>query len=156
MRLPLGPIALRRPLSRGVPFAWEESHLYKAIKVRKGSFYPPRQLVDLHFCAAAVSAAGSAASAVKKSSGINVLDCYYPAAFAQTEQWQKRKAFGALSRLFPYVVLHDPAFATGCERIFARQPLIQSCFSHTRFGVMNIHCFYKCRFCQAFFRMPPT
>lgn len=31
--LPLGPIALRRPLSRVVPFAWEESHIYSAIKV---------------------------------------------------------------------------------------------------------------------------
>jgi hypothetical protein len=35
MRLPVGPIALRRPLSRVVPFAWEESHLYVAFKVQE-------------------------------------------------------------------------------------------------------------------------
>ena len=30
---PVGPVALRRLLSRVVPFTWEENHLYTAIKV---------------------------------------------------------------------------------------------------------------------------
>ena len=30
---PIGPVALRRLLSRVVPFTWEENHLYTAIKV---------------------------------------------------------------------------------------------------------------------------
>ena len=88
---PVGPVALRRLLSRVVPFTWEENHLYTAIKVHlPADFFallvdPVKKSARHFFIVTAIGRRKTNHLTIKQLKRFRRLLCVYGAPFASRQ-----------------------------------------------------------------------